>query len=88
MNPPRARETQFFVRSQCTPLLHTRSRLVYPPHAVGVKRIRGNDKMKYELDLRFTMYKVQFVKLGGYAARGAKPSLAYRPRLERGTQAH
>ena len=43
--------------------------------------------MRDELDLRFTMYKVQFVKLGGYAARGAKPSLAYRPRLERGTQA-
>ena len=39
-----------------------------------------------ELDLGFTMYKVQFVKLGGYAARGAKPSLAYRPRLKRGRQ--
>ncbi len=39
-----------------------------------------------ELDLRFTMYKVQFIKLGGYAARGAKPSHAYRPRLKRGRQ--
>ena len=29
------------------------------------------------------MYKVQFVKLGGYAARGAKPNHAYRPRLKR-----
>ena len=46
---------------------------------------REQVKGKYEVDLQFTMYKVQFVKLGGYAARGAKPSLAYRPRLERGT---
>ena len=37
-------------------------------------------------NLQFTMYNVQFVKFGGCAARGAKPSLAYRPRLKRGWQ--
>ena len=42
---------------------------------------------KDEGDLQFTMYKVQFVKHGGCAARGAKLSHVYRPRLERGTQA-